>query len=131
MAKSLTKVRRERENRQHQRFMVPNGTFVIVSPGTDKEWKVQAIDISHGGLAFIYQGSEEDIETSGILKMLAENPSLEKVHFETVSDEPAPGSTDPSLPSRRRGVKFEWMGVVGKQDLRDFVNSISLSGSIP
>jgi hypothetical protein len=28
-------------------------------------------------------------------------------------------------------VKFKWMGVVGKQDLRDFVNSISVSGSIP
>ena len=131
MAKSLTKVRRERENRQHQRFMVPKGTFVIVSPGTDKEWKVQAIDISHGGLAFIYQGSKEDLDTSGALKILARNVDLENMNFETVSDEPAPGSTDTSLPSRRRGVKFKWMGVLGKQDLRDFVNSISLSGSIP
>jgi len=50
MAKSLSKVRRDSERRQHQRFMVPKGTLVIVSPGTYKEWKVQAIDISHGGL---------------------------------------------------------------------------------
>ena len=70
MAKSLSKVWREGESRQHQRFMIPKGTFVIVSPGTDKEWKVQAIDISHGGLAFIYQGSKEDLETSGALKYL-------------------------------------------------------------
>jgi len=102
-----------------------------VSPGTDKEWKVQAIDISHGGLAFIYQGSKEDLDTSGALKILAKNADLENVNFETVSDEPAPGSVDTSLPSRRRGVKFEWRGVVGKEDLRDFVNSISVSGSIP
>jgi hypothetical protein len=106
--------------------MVQNGTFVIVSPGTDKEQKVQVIDISQGGAAFIYQGSEEDLETSGILKMLAENPSLEKVHFETVSDEPAPGSMDTSLPYRRRGVKFNWMGVMETADLKKFVKSISI-----
>ena len=88
--------------------------------------KVQAIDISHGGLAFIYQGSQEDLDTSGALKILAKNADLENVNFETISDEPAPGSTDTSLPSRRRGVKFKWMGVVEKADLRDFVKSISI-----
>ena len=126
MANIFSYVRRLFAPRCHKRFMVQNGTFVIVSPGTDKEQKVQVIDISQGGAAFIYQGSEEDIETSGILKMLAENPSLEKVHFETVSDEPAPGSTDPSLPYRRRGVKFNWMGVMETADLKKFVKSISI-----
>jgi hypothetical protein len=131
MDKSLSKVWRKGESRQHQRFMVPKGTFVIVSPGTDKEWKVQAIDISHGGLAFIYQGSKEDLDTAGALKILSKNADIEKLNFETVSDEPALGLADTPLPYRRRGVKFKWMGVVGKQDLRDFVNSISVSGSIP
>lgn len=123
MAKILSSVRMKSETRQHQRFIVPKGTFVIVSPGTDKEWKVQAIDISHGGLAFIYQGSKEDLDASGALKILAKNADLESMNFETVSDEPAPGSMT-SLPYRRRGVKFKWMGVVEKQALKDFVNSI-------
>jgi len=114
------------EARQHQRFMVPKGTFVIVSPGTDKERKVQVIDISQGGAAFIYQGSKEDLEKSGVLKLLAKDVSLEKVRFETVSDKPASESTDISLASRRRGVKFQWMGVVGKADLKDFIKSISI-----
>jgi|WetSurMetagenome_2_1015567.scaffolds.fasta_scaffold264853_2 hypothetical protein len=131
MAKSLSKVRREGETRLHRRFMVPKGVFVIVSPGTDKEWKVQAIDISHGGLAFVYQGSKEDLDTSGALKILAKNSDIENLNFETVSDEPAPGTIDTALPSRRRGVKFKWMGLVEKQDLRDFVNSLSVSASIP
>ena len=126
MANILSYVRRIFAPRSHERFMVQNGTFVIVSPGTDKEQKVQVIDISQGGAAFIYQGSEEDLETSGILKMLGENPSLEKVHFETVSDEPAPGSMDTSLPYRRRGVKFNWMGVMETADLKKFVKSISI-----
>ncbi len=128
MVNSVSKVRREGEKRQQQRFTVPKGTFVIISPGTDKEWKAQVIDISHGGLAFIYQGSKEDPDLSGALKILTRNADLENVNFETVSDKPAPGSTDTSLPYRRRGVKFTWMGVMGKQDLSDFVNSISMSG---
>ena len=126
MANIFSYVRRLFAPRSHQRFMVQNGTFVIVSPGTDKEQKVQVIDISQGGAAFIYQGSKEDLETSGVLKMLVENPSLEKVNFETVSDEPAFGSTDSSLPYRRRGVKFKWMGVMETADLKNFVKSISI-----
>ena len=126
MVKSLSKVWREGESRQHKRFMVPKGTFVIVSPGTDKEWKVQAIDISHGGLAFIYQGSKEDLDKSGVLKILVKDANLENMKFETVSDEPAPGSTGTSLLSRRRGVKFKWMGVLEKADLRDVVKSIKI-----
>jgi c-di-GMP-binding flagellar brake protein YcgR len=112
--------------RKHERFIVQKGTIVIVSPGTDKERKVQLIDISQGGAAFIYQGSKEELDASGVLKMLAKNADLELVNFETVSDEPAPGSTDTSLPSRRRGVKFKWMGVLKEEDLRDFVKSISI-----
>jgi hypothetical protein len=126
MVKILSHIRKEGETRQHQRLALPKGTFVIVSPGTDKEWTVQAIDISQGGMAFIYQGSKEDLDKSGVLKILAENTNLKKVKYETVSDEPAPRSTDTSLPSRRRGVKFKWMGVMEKADLKDFVNSINL-----
>lgn len=117
-------VRKTSENRQQQRFIIPKGTFVIVSPGTDREWKVQAIDISQGGMAFIYQGSKEDLDTSGVLKILAKNTNFENMNFETVHDEPAPKSTYTPLPSRRRGVKFKWMGVVEKEDLMDFAKSI-------
>ena len=126
MANILSYFRRLFAPRNHQRFMVQNGTFVIVSPGTDKEQKVQVIDISQGGAAFIYQGSKEDLVTSGVLKMIVDNTRLEKVNFETVSDKPVPGSTETPLPFRRRGVKFKWMGVLEKADLRDFVKNISI-----
>jgi hypothetical protein len=126
MANVLSYVRRLFAPRNHQRFMVQNGTFVIVSPGTDKERKVQVIDISQGGAAFIYQGSKEELEASGVLKMLVEKTRLEKVHFETVSDEPVPGLTDTSLPFRRRGVKFKWMGVMENADLKDYLKNISI-----
>jgi hypothetical protein len=126
MAKILSYLRRLFSPRSHQRFMVQNGTFVIVSPGTNKARKVQVIDILQGGMAFIYQGSKEDLDASGVLKMLVKNPSLEKVNFETATDEPAPGYTSTSVPYRRRGVKFKWMGVMETADLKNFVKSISI-----
>jgi hypothetical protein len=120
----LKRVGSPSENRRQQRILIPKGTFVIVSPGTDKEWKVQAIDISQGGMAFIYQGAKEDLDTSGILKILATNACFENMNFETVYDEPITGSRYTPLPTRRRGVKFKWMGVVEKEDLMDFVKCI-------
>jgi hypothetical protein len=126
MAEILSYVQRESETRQHQRFMVPKGTFVIVSPGTDNERKVKLIDISQGGAAFIYQGSKEELDASGLLKLLAKDTDLEPLNFEMVFDEPVHKSMDTSFPSRRRGVKFEWMGVVEEEDLRDFVESVSI-----
>ena len=100
------------KHRTHQRFTVKKGTFVIVSPGTDQERRVQVLDISLGGAAFIYQGSPEELEASGALKVLAESPGLAKVNFDTVSDRPVSESLQTSESFRRRGVKFKWMGVL-------------------
>jgi len=113
------------ETRHHQRLMVLNGVFAVISPGTDKEWKVQTINISPGGMAFIYHGSKDDLEPSGVIEIIAGNAESEDVNFETVYDEPAPGSGDESLPSRRRGVKFKWLADGEKSDLRDFIYSIN------
>lgn len=125
METTLSHILDASETRRHQRFMVSKGVFAIVSPGTDKEWHVWTVNISEDGMAFIYHGSKEDLDTSGIIEIIANNADPENVNFETVYDEPAPGSTDESLPTRRRGVKFKWRGVMEKSDLRDFVNSIN------
>jgi hypothetical protein len=113
--------------RIHQRFTVKSGTFVIVSPGTDKEQRVQVIDISLGGAAFIYQGSPEELEASGALKVLAEAPGLAKVNFDTVSDKPTSESLRTSEPYRRRSVKFKWMGVLEKAELKCFIKEVGIN----
>jgi hypothetical protein len=113
--------------RAHQRFTVKNGTFVIVSPGTDKEQRVQVIDISMGGAAFIYQGSPEELEASGVLKVLAEAPGLAKVNFDTVSDRPTSESPQTAEPFRRRGVKFKWMGVLEQAELKSFIKEAGIA----
>ena len=115
------------KHRMHQRFAVKSGTFVIVSPGTDREQKVQIIDISLGGAAFIYQGSPEELKASGVLKILAEAPDLAKVNFDTVSDRPTLESLPTSEPFRRRSVKFKWMGVVEKAELKSFIKEAGIT----
>ena len=106
--------------RKHERFTVHSNTFVILSPGKDKEQKARIIDISLGGVAFVYEGSKEDLESSGILKMIGKNANLEKLNFETVSDRSAHGFY------RRRGVKFNWMVLWVNGELRDFIKKVSI-----
>lgn len=113
--------------RLNQRFAVRSGTVVLVLPGTDQEQRVQLIDISLGGAAFIYRGSPEELEESGALKVLAEAPGLAKVHFDTVSDKPTSESLQTSEPFRRRSVKFKWMGVLEKAQLKSFIKEVGIS----
>lgn len=113
------------KHREHKRYNVQSGTFVIVAPGTNGERKVQIVDISMGGAAFIYNGRPEELEKSGIISMLTEKESLKKLEFETVSDVPVPGTSKTSEEFRRRGVKFKWLGVLDKAELCEFIEEIS------
>ena len=113
--------------RRHKRYNVKSGTFVIVSPGTYKEQKVHLIDISRGGAAFIYQGSPEELEASGVLQLLTKKPLLEKVNFETVSDVPTPECAQTFENYRRRGVKFKWLGVMEESQLKTFIKDVGIN----
>ena len=115
MASILDGLKKFFNYRRDQRYFVDGGTFVIVSPANgsagDKEQKVELIDISHGGMAFIYNGSPSDLERSGILKLINEkSKNVENISFETVSDMPLSENKQTSEQLRRRGVKFTWMG---------------------
>jgi hypothetical protein len=124
------------KHRKDNRYLVHNGSFVIVVPtkdGTKIKWKVQVIDISLGGAAFIYEGSPDDLAESGLIRLSNDVP--EAVEFKTVSDvECSEGST-----YRRRGVKFEWKGgyrrhgdkfewkgILGKKQLVEFIKEHGL-----
>ncbi len=124
MADILNYCRMLFKHREHKRYSVKSGTFVIVSPGTDGERKVQIVDISMGGAAFIYNGRPEELEECGIIKMLTEKAKLEKLEFETVSDVSVPESAQPSEEFRRRGVKFKWLGVLDKSELTKAIDDI-------
>ena len=109
------------KNRIDNRYLIQNGSLVVVVPTKDGniiEWKVQVIDISLGGAAFIYKGSPDDLAKSGLIRFPNDVPDA--VVFKTVSDlECSEGST-----YRRRGVKFEWKGVLGKTMLDVFIKNM-------
>ena len=114
------------KDRKNHRYLVHNGTVVVVLPtkaGTKIKWSVQVIDISLGGAAFIYEGSPADLAKSGLIRL----SDGEAVKFKTVSDvESSEGST-----YRRRGVKFEWKGVLGKEQIIQFINEHGLHAGGP
>ena len=120
MANIFSYCRRLFAYRKHERFTVHSNTFVILSPDKDNEQKAHIIDISLGGVAFIYEGHKEDLDSSGMLKMIGKNANLEKLNFETVSDRSAHGFY------RRRGVKFKWRILWIKGELRDFIKKVSI-----
>jgi hypothetical protein len=127
MANILNIFRRLFKHRQHKRYFVKDGTCVIVSCGKgDGEQQVQLIDISRGGMAFIYQGAPTDLDTSGILKLSTKKPPSTKIKFDTISDIPICGNAQSPEQIRRRGVEFKWMGSFARSDLHDLIKGIKL-----
>ena len=127
MTNILDSFRRLFKHRKHQRYFAKSDTFVIISSGKgDGQQKVQLIDISHGGMAFIYQGSQSDLDKHGILKLLTKTPSGAEINFDTVFDVPVSGNAQSPEQLRQRGVEFKWMGSFALADLKDFINEIKL-----
>lgn len=128
MTNIMNKLAKLFRRRQHERYVVRDGTFVIISPGDKdtQEKKVQLIDISHGGMAFIYKGAPSELETSGVLQLLTDTKFAKKIDFDTVSDVPVSGSTQPSEQFRRRGVRFRWMGLFERSELKDLIKEVGI-----
>jgi hypothetical protein len=127
MTSILNNLRRLFKHRQQKRYFVKDGTCVIISCGKGEgEQQVQLIDISHGGMAFIYQGSPSDFDISGILKLSKKKQTVTKIKFDTISDIPVCDNAQSPEQLRRRGVEFKWMGLFAQSDLNDLIAKIKL-----
>jgi hypothetical protein len=113
--------------RKHERFSVASGTFILVSkdPEGGSEWKVNVVDVSMGGLAFMYQGSPEELNKSGVLRMFQDSPKSDMLKYQTVSDVPSPGCGNSNY--RKRGIKFEWMGYATLKQVKEFIKEYCIS----
>lgn len=108
--------------RKHPRFYADKGVFVVVEPYTIEGRKVQMLDISEGGCAFIYNGSKKELQESGLLSLQSEDiPYLERVDFVTKSDNLLSDSNDKEEQLRRRSVEFKWLGVFDRKKLKAFI----------
>lgn len=118
--------RRLFKSRKHKRFKVLEGSLVVVGRDPEHGPKIQIVDISEGGLAFIYSGSKADLEEEGVLNLLSYNDvQVSKVAFETASDVEIGQYDNNNEPLRRRGVQFKWLGVLEKAQIDDFIKANS------
>ena len=108
--------------RLHPRFYADKGVLVVIEPYTAEGRKVQMLDISEGGCAFIYNGSKEELEKIGLLSLQSKDiPYLERIDFVTKSDNILPDSNDKEDQLRRRSVEFKWLGVFDRKKLKEFI----------
>jgi hypothetical protein len=108
--------------RMHPRYYADKSVLVVVEPYTTQGKEVQVIDISEGGCAFIYNGSRQELEESGLLSLQSNDiPYLDRVDFITKSDTLLSGANDKGEQIRRRSVEFKWLGVFDQQRLKEFI----------
>ena len=143
MIKSFKKMFQKK--RRYERFCVDSGTFVLITPESGSTWKVSLVDISMGGLAFVYNGSPEDLTNEGLLRLnentatdnelaeaasnkydrinkrfILESKPRDAIKYRTVSDTEACGGF------RRRSVEFTWMGQPSIEDIKQFIKKNGL-----
>jgi c-di-GMP-binding flagellar brake protein YcgR len=107
--------------RKHDRFNVKEKTYIVFQPFTMDEKKVQVIDISEGGCAFIYVGDEKDVELAGMANLVCGDSSfVERINFSKVRDNPIQKG------ARKAGVEFKWLGNLDKAKLKTFIQGASL-----
>jgi c-di-GMP-binding flagellar brake protein YcgR len=123
-------LRRLLKPRKHPRYYTTQKTFVVVSPYTSegkKGKKIQILDISEGGCAFVYDGTKEELDEMGLLSLVAEDtPCLESVDFSTVSDQSLPDAQNAKVGLRRRSVEFKWLGILDREKLKEFIEQNSI-----
>ena len=107
-----------KKKRKHTRFHVSNKSIVVITPTNEEgvDYQVNVIDVGMGGMAFVYEGSPEELQKAGYLKLFNNSAKESKIRFQTVSDIKTEDSQ-----YRKRSVKFEWFGKLGERDLMKFI----------
>jgi c-di-GMP-binding flagellar brake protein YcgR len=118
-------LRRVFRPRKYPRYYASKGTFIVIrhyaSSGKETK-KIQLLDISEGGCAFVYNGAREELEEAGFLSLLTDDkPQFDRVDFVTASDDPIPEKYNTSGWLRKRGVNFKWLGMFDRKRLQEFI----------
>jgi hypothetical protein len=110
------------ERRRHKRFQAGEGAYAAVRPQYDKIGQI--IDVSRGGLAFRYMvsGSREDASSELDIFLIGDGFHLDKVPFQTVSDEEISERLSPSSQKMRRcSVQFGELTQMQILKLKEFI----------
>ena len=125
---SMTSKNESVERRKHRRYQVPTGAFVGIGPESTKVGRIS--DLSIGGLAFSYVGTEEPSPSKGSyldLFFTDKDFYLGRLPFKTIFDyelvEKAPSSSETL---RRCGVKFQKLTRHQKAEIERFIQNYTI-----
>ena len=118
------------EQREYKRFRVPKNAFAALGPDYIKVGQI--INISMGGLAFRYLGSEEPSNASELDIFLARRAFyLYKLPFETVRDFVTNEMPFSSINMKVCGLQFGGLTDEQKSDLRYFIQTHAIGRARP
>jgi c-di-GMP-binding flagellar brake protein YcgR len=104
--------------RRHKRHPAPEGMYVVLGIPLGDGLKFQIIDVSLGGVAFIYNGSREDLDDFERLSITdGDKCFVGDVVFKPVTEQHL---GDDKI---RVGSEFKFMGVLEKARIRDFIDT--------
>ena len=113
------------ERRKHTRFQVPKSAFVGFGPYDAKVGQI--IDVSTGGLAFRYVGTEEPSNGELSIFLAERDFYVGQIPFKTISDFEIAGKTpSTSVPLRRSGVQFGQLTEHQTSQLEHLLHSLTL-----
>ncbi|MEE9567072.1 MAG: PilZ domain-containing protein [Desulfobacteria bacterium] len=114
------------EQRQHKRFEVREGAFILL--GTDSTKLGRIIDISMGGLAFSYMARARPPNELFELDIFLIDSEFyfDKVPFETISDFKTRENPFSSITMRRCGVQFGALTYSQISQLEYFIQNYTL-----
>ena len=115
-----------KERRKHRRFQVPGNTFVGIGPYFDNVGRM--VDISMGGVAFRYVGTEEPSQESSIYIFSSDHDFyLGNIPFKTVADfEIVKKAPSRHVTMRQAGLKFKKLTDNQISRLKYFIQNCAL-----
>jgi hypothetical protein len=113
------------ERRKHTRFQVPKSAFVGFGPYDAKVGQI--IDVSLGGLAFRYVGTEEPANGELSIFVTERDFYVSHIPFRTISDFEVAGKTSSTpVTLRRSGVQFGILTDHQTYQLEYFLRNLTL-----
>ena len=104
--------------RKHKRYPALEGMYVVLGVPQPDGVKFKVIDVSLGGIAFLYQGARADLDRFEKLSITDGDKCLvDNLTFEPVGEQFV--DTD----QLRVAGAFKFVGVLEKSKLKDFITS--------
>lgn len=110
--------------RRYRRFLPLDSTFVVLGGEPVDGEKIPVLDLSMGGLAFVYHSYDGDnsMDDNRLSLLLGHNVYLRNLKYDIVSDEEFSDDSDFGKLLRRRSVRFKNLREYEGKQLKHFIS---------